>query len=81
MEFGELNEFAQHKEFPVFNAAEPVVGIAVPCRNIPRKEIDALIDWETSASRSNGYAKCNEDGTFKSSVDKFYDQEDLEKLG
>ena len=81
MEFGELNEFAQHKEFPVFNAAELVVGIAVPgAGNYTRKEIDALIDWvkrpQVGAS-GMVYVKCNEDGTFKSSVDKFYDQEDL----
>ncbi|MFA9192058.1 aspartate--tRNA ligase [Flavobacterium sp. FZUC8N2.13] len=81
MEFGELNGFAQHKEFPVFNAAELVVGIAVPgAGNYTRKEIDALIDWvkrpQVGAS-GMVYVKCNEDGTFKSSVDKFYDQEDL----
>ncbi|MBD0725701.1 aspartate--tRNA ligase [Flavobacterium sp. L1I52] len=81
MEFGELNQFAQHKEFPVFNAAELVVGIAVPgAGNYTRKEIDALIDWvkrpQVGAS-GMVYVKCNEDGTFKSSVDKFYDQEDL----
>jgi len=81
MEFGELNKFAQHKDFPVFNAAELVVGIAVPgAGNYTRKEIDALIDWvkrpQVGAS-GMVYTKCNEDGTFKSSVDKFYDQEDL----
>lgn len=81
MEFGELNAFAQHKEFPVFNAAELVVGIAVPgAGNYTRKEIDALIDWvkrpQVGAS-GMVYVKCNEDGTYKSSVDKFYDQEDL----
>jgi len=81
MEFGELNEFAQHKDFPVFNSAELVVGIAVPgAGNYTRKEIDALIDWvkrpQVGAS-GMVYVKCNEDGTFKSSVDKFYDQEDL----
>ncbi|AXB56117.1 aspartate--tRNA ligase [Flavobacterium fluviale] len=81
MKFGELNEFAQHKEFPVFNSAELVVGIAVPgAGNYTRKEIDGLIDWvkrpQVGAS-GMVYVKCNEDGTFKSSVDKFYDQEDL----
>jgi aspartyl-tRNA synthetase len=81
MEFGELNQFAQHKEFPVFNAAELVVGIAVPgAGNYTRKEIDALIDWvkrpQVGAS-GMVYVKCNEDRTYKSSVDKFYDQEDL----
>ena len=81
MEFGELNKVAQHKEFPVFNAAELVVGIAVPgAGNYTRKEIDALIDWvkrpQVGAS-GMVYVKCNEDGTYKSSVDKFYDQDDL----
>ena len=81
MEFGELNAYAQHKEFSVFNAAELVVGIAVPgAGNYTRKEIDALIDWvKRPQIGASGmvYVKCNEDGTFKSSVDKFYDQEDL----
>ena len=81
MEFGELNEVTQHKEFPVFNAAELVVGIAVPgVGNSTRKEIDGLIDWvkrpQVGAS-GMVYVKCNEDGTYKSSVDKFYDQDDL----
>ncbi|MFV8391232.1 aspartate--tRNA ligase [Flavobacterium sp. LB2P6] len=81
MEFGELNEVAQHKEFPVFNAAELVVGIAVPgVGNYTRKEIDGLIDWvkrpQVGASGMI-YVKCNEDETYKSSVDKFYDQDDL----
>ena len=81
MEFGELNIVAQHKDFPVFNTAELVVGIAVPgAGNYTRKEIDALIDWvkrpQVGAS-GMVYVKCNEDGTYKSSVDKFYDQDDL----
>ena len=81
MEFGELNEFAQHKEFSVFNSAELVVGIAAPgTGNYTRKEIDGLIDWiKRPQIGASGmvYVKCNEDGTYKSSVDKFYDQEDL----
>ncbi|MEY3499075.1 MAG: hypothetical protein RL308_744 [Bacteroidota bacterium] len=81
MEFGELNEFAQHKEFPVFNAAELVVGIAAPgASEYTRKEIDALIDWMKRpqiGALGMVYVKCNEDGTYKSSVDKFYDQDDL----
>ena len=81
MEFGELNEFTQHKEFSVFNSAELVVGIAVPgASEYTRKEIDGLIDWmkrpQVGAS-GMVYVKCNADGTYKSSVDKFYDQEDL----
>ncbi|MCW1146726.1 aspartate--tRNA ligase [Flavobacterium lacisediminis] len=83
MKFGELNAVAQHKDFPVFNSAELVVGIAAPgCANYTRKEIDALIDWvkrpQVGAS-GMVYLKCEEDGSFKSSVDKFYDQEDLKK--
>ena len=81
MEFGELNEFAQHKEFSVFNSAELVVGIAAPgTGNYTRKEIDGLIDWiKRPQIGASGmvYVKCNEDGTYKSSVDKFYDQEDI----
>ncbi|KIX20985.1 aspartyl-tRNA synthetase [Flavobacterium sp. 316] len=83
MKFGELNEIAKHKEFPVFNAAELVVGIAVPgCASYSRKEIDALIEWVKRpqvGALGMVYVKCEEDGTFKSSVDKFYDQEDLKK--
>ncbi len=83
MKFGELNEVAQHKDFPVFNSAELVVGIAAPnCATYTRKEIDALIDWvkrpQVGAS-GMVYVKCEEEGTFKSSVDKFYNQDDLAK--
>lgn len=83
MKFGELNAVAQHKDFAVFNSAELVVGIAAPgCASYTRKEIDALIDWvkrpQVGAS-GMVYVKCEEDGTFKSSVDKFYDQSDLKK--
>ena len=83
MKFGELNKVSQHKDFPVFNSAELVVGIAAPnCATYTRKEIDALIDWvkrpQVGAS-GMVYVKCEADGTYKSSVDKFYDQEDLKK--
>ena len=83
MKFGELNAVAQHKDFAVFNSAELVVGIAAPgCASYTRKEIDALIDWvkrpQVGAS-GMVYVKCEEDGTYKSSVDKFYDQDDLKK--
>ncbi|MGB5498712.1 MAG: aspartate--tRNA ligase [Maribacter sp.] len=81
MEFGALNAIAQHKDFNVFNTAELVVGIAVPGgATYTRKEIDALVDWVRRpqvGAKGMVYVKCNEDGTFKSSVDKFYDQEDL----
>ncbi|WP_374959878.1 aspartate--tRNA ligase [Gilvibacter sp.] len=81
MEFGELNDIAQHKDFNVFNTAELVVGIAVPGANtFTRKEIDKLIDWVKRpqiGAKGMVYVRCNEDGSFKSSVDKFYDQDDL----
>ncbi len=83
MVFGELNDVAQHKDFNVFNAAELVVGIAVPGGNsYTRKEIDKLIDWVKRpqiGALGMVYCRCNDDGTFKSSVDKFYDQNDLAK--
>lgn len=81
MEFGELNDIAQHKDFSVFNQAELVVAIAVPnAGEFTRKEIDALVDWVKRpqiGALGMVYVKCNEDGSFKSSVDKFYDQTDL----
>tara|TARA_R110000796_G_scaffold37722_4_gene95144 strand:- start:4219 stop:5973 length:1755 start_codon:yes stop_codon:yes gene_type:complete len=81
MEFGELNDVTQHKEFSIFNEAELVVGIAVPGgAAYTRKEIDALVDWVRRpqiGAKGMVYARYNEDGSFKSSVDKFYDQEDL----
>ena len=83
MKFGELNTVAQHKEFDVFNKAELVVGIAVPGGNgYSRKEIDQLIDWVKRpqiGAMGMVYVRCNEDGSYKSSVDKFYNQTDLAK--
>ena len=83
MKFGELNDVAKHKDFKVFNEAELVVGIAVPQGNkFSRKEIDKLIKWMQRpqiGAKGMVYVRVNEDGTYKSSVDKFYDQEDLAK--
>ncbi|MDB4066573.1 aspartate--tRNA ligase [Flavobacteriaceae bacterium] len=82
MEFAELNELAKGKGFPVFDQQELIVGIAVPgAASYTRKQIDALIDWvKRPQIDANGliWVKCNEDGSFKSSVDKFYSQEDLQ---
>ncbi len=81
MEFAELNEVAQNKGFRVFDEQELVVGIAVPgAASFTRKEIDKLIDWvKRPQVGANGlvWAKYNEDGSLKSSVDKFYSEEDL----
>ncbi|PNW30149.1 aspartate--tRNA ligase [Formosa algae] len=83
MQFGELNAVAQHKDFKVFNDAELVVGIAIPGGNsYTRKEIDKLIDWVKRpqvGALGMVYSRCNDDGTYKSSVDKFYNQDDLAK--
>ena len=83
MQFGELNSVAQHKEFGVFNKAELVVGIAIPGgAAYTRKEIDKLVDWVRRpqvGALGMVYVKCNEDGSYKSSVDKFYNQDDLAK--
>ncbi|WP_139957083.1 aspartate--tRNA ligase [Flavicella sediminum] len=83
MEFGELNDVVKHRNFKIFDEAELVVGIAVPGgASYTRKEIDKLVDWVRRpqvGALGMVYVKCNEDGTYKSSVDKFYDQEDLAK--
>ncbi|UGU18348.1 aspartate--tRNA ligase [Sinomicrobium kalidii] len=81
MEFAELNELAKGKGFNVFDAQELIAGIAVPgAAAYTRKQIDALIDWvKRPQVGANGlvWAKYNTDGSLKSSVDKFYSQEDL----
>jgi aspartyl-tRNA synthetase len=83
MELGNLNEVSKHKEFNVFNSSELVVGIAVPNGNtFTRKQIDNYTNWVKRpqiGAKGLVYARCNDDGSFKSSVDKFYDQEDLGK--
>ncbi len=81
MKFGELNDLAQNKGFGVFDSQELVVGIAVPgCAGYSRKQLDALIDFVKKPQiGANGliWAKYAEDGSMKSSVDKFFSQEDL----
>jgi len=81
MTFTELNDLAKDKGFNVFDQQELIVGIAVPgAASYTRKQIDKLIDWvKRPQIGANGlvWVKCNEDGTFKSSVDKFYNTEDL----
>jgi len=89
MKFGELNDIAQNKGFGVFDTQELVVGISVPgCANYTRKQTDKLIDFVKKpqvGAKGLIWAKYNEDGSFKSSVDKFFNQDDLaawaERLG
>jgi aspartyl-tRNA synthetase len=82
MKFGELNDIAQGKGFGVFDSQELVVGIAVPgCAHYSRKQTDKLIDFVRRpqiGAKGLVFAKYNDDGSFKSSVDKFYTQEDLQ---
>jgi len=81
MKFGELNDLAKGKGFGVFDDQELIVGIAVPgCAEYSRKQIDQLIDFvKRPQIGANGlvWVKCNQDGSFKSSVDKFFGESDL----
>ena len=81
MRFVELNDVLQGKEFKVFNEAELIVGIkAEGCGNYSRKQLDNLTEFVKSprvGAAGLVYILCNQDGTYKSSVDKFYTQDDL----
>jgi len=81
MKFVELNDVAQNKGFKVFDDAELVVGIVAPgCADYSRKQLDKLTDFVKKpqiGAKGLVYVKCNEDGTYKSSVDKFFDQDAL----
>lgn len=81
MQFVELNDVAQNKGFKVFDDAELVVGInAEGCATYSRKDLDKLTDFVRKpqiGAKGLVYVKYNEDGSFKSSVDKFFSQDDL----
>lgn len=81
MQFVELTSMAQGKGFPVFDSAELVVAICAPgAASYSRKQIDELTEWMKRpqiGAKGLIYARCEEDGSYKSSVDKFYSQEDL----
>ncbi len=81
MEFVELNDVAQNKGFKVFDDAGLVVGInAKGCAGYSRKQLDKLTDFVKRpqvGAKGLVYVKYNEDGSFKSSVDKFFSQDDL----
>ncbi len=83
MRFAELNDLVRGSGFPVFDDAELVVGInAKGCSSYTRKQLDELTEWVRRpqiGATGLVYARINEDGTIKSSVDKFYDQEKLQK--
>jgi aspartyl-tRNA synthetase len=81
MEFVYLTELAKGKDFAIFDSAEAVIAInAADCVEYTRKQIDELTEWVKRpqiGAKGLVYVRCNTDGTFKSSVDKFYTQEDL----
>ncbi len=83
MLFVELNEVVKGKDFAVFDNAELVVAInAKGCANYTRKQLDELTDFiKRPQIGATGliYMRHNEDGSLKSSVDKFYNEEELKK--
>ncbi|PRB05231.1 aspartate--tRNA ligase [Chryseobacterium sp. MYb7] len=84
MEFVELNELVKGKDFKIFDDAELVVGINVEgCAEYTRKQIDELVDWvKRPQIGASGlvWAKFQNDGVKTSSVNKFYNEEDLAKI-
>ena len=84
MKFVELNDVAKGKGFGLFEGAELVVGInAEGCAEYTRKQLDQLTDFVKRPQVGAGgmvYIKYNADGSFKSSVDKFYNADDLKKF-
>ncbi|KQM79095.1 aspartate--tRNA(Asp/Asn) ligase [Pedobacter sp. Leaf216] len=83
MQFVELNDLVKGKGFPVFDNAELVVGInAKGAASYTRKQLDELTDFiKRPQIGATGliYARHNDDGTIKSSVDKFFNEEDLKQ--
>ncbi len=83
MEFVELNDMAKNHGFAIFDDAELVVGINAPgCAGYSRKQLDQLTDFVKRpqvGARGLVYVKWNEDGSFKSSVDRFFDSETFAK--
>ena len=81
MKFVDITDLAQTKDFKVFNEAKYVAGIcAKGCASYSRKELDGLTEFVKRpqvGAKGLVYVKMNEDGTIKSSVDKFYSEEDL----
>jgi aspartyl-tRNA synthetase len=83
MEFVELNDLVKGKNFGVFDNAELVIGInAKGSAGYTRKQLDELTEWlKRPQIGATGliYMRHNDDGTLKSSVDKFYNEEELQK--
>ena len=73
-----------NNEFVVFNEAETVIAISVSnCSEYTRKQTDELVEWVKRPQigmKGLAFIKCNADGTFKSSIDKFYTEEQLKNI-
>jgi aspartyl-tRNA synthetase len=84
MKLKKLNEVVKGNGFPVFDEAELVIGIAATgCSEYTRKQTDELTEWVKRPQigmKGLVFIKCNADGTFKSSVDKFYNEEQLKQI-
>ena len=84
MEFVELDDVLKLGTFQVFDNAAYIGGICAPdCASYTRKQLDALTDFVKSqqvGAKGLVYIKVNEDGTIKSSVDKFYTPEQLQAV-
>jgi len=83
MRFHDITKLTQGKDFAIFDQSEAVIAIVAPgAAEYSRKQLDALTDWVRRpqiGAKGMVYCKCNSDGTYKSSVDKFYSQENLQE--
>ncbi|HLP05890.1 MAG TPA: aspartate--tRNA ligase [Paludibacter sp.] len=84
MKFVELKEAVSGHDFVVFDSASYVGGIcAADCASYTRKQLDELTDFVKKpqiGAKGLVYIRCEKDGSFKSSVDKFYSSEDLKNI-
>lgn len=84
MKFVELKEAVSGRDFVVFDSADYVGGIcAKGCASYTRKQLDELTDFVKRpqiGAKGLVYIRCEEEGAFKSSVDKFYSQDDLKNI-
>ena len=84
MKINDVSPIAKGNGFNVFDSSENILALVVPgCSEYSRKQIDELTDFVCKpqiGAKGLVYIKCNEDGTFKSSVDKFFDQKKLVQI-
>ena len=85
MKLNYIDSLAKGKGFNVFDQAESIVAISVPnCADYSRKKLDKLTEWVKRpqiGAKGLIYVKLNPDNTIKSSVDKFFNSEDLKQWG